>query len=327
MLTSTLIGVALLSAASWGAAEQEPAPRQDPIQVLATIPDLADMAREIGGEAVKVDLLIPPGADPHAILPKASHLVRLQRADVLLLMGIDYEHAFLPALLEKSRNPRIAHGSEGYVNIGRRIRPLEVPESLDRGAGADLHPRGNPHYNLDPERGRVMGIEVRNALMAADPGRGAAFEANWREWDRALVQKQQIWAEYLKPLRGKPLVSYHRSWSYFADRYGFDLIGELEPKPGLRPSPKHLASLASKMKESGAKVVLMEPWYPRSDVDKLLKLADARVVVACTTCGYTRGTATYCDWLSHLVDQIGQAYGQPPLAEFEKAWKTEPTGV
>ncbi|MCH2102362.1 MAG: metal ABC transporter substrate-binding protein, partial [Planctomycetes bacterium] len=231
-----------------------------------------------------------------------------------------------PAALEKTSNPRIAVGSAGYVNIGRLIQPLEIPISLSR-ANGNVHPMGNPHFNIDPDLGRVMCAEVRDALIAADPGRRSIFESNWEVWDQALAARQKIWADYLKPLRGKPLVSYHRSWSYFAKRYGFELIGELEPVPGLRPSPKHLAELASKMQEAGAKVILMEPWYPRSDVEKLMKFAEAEVVVLCTTCGYTSKTGTYMNWIDHLVDQVGQAYGRPPLAEFAESQRARASGM
>lgn len=289
----------------------------EPLKVVATIPDLADICRSIGGAAVQVETLVPAGTDPHSLLPKASLLLRLQKADVLLLMGLDYEHAFLPPLLEKVRNPKIASGSTGYVNVGSRIRPLEVPSTLDRGAGADLHPRGNPHFNLDPERARVMGLAIREALAAADPSRSSEFEESWRQWDRKLVSKIEIWKAYLAPLRGRHLVSYHRSWTYFADRFELNLLGEIEPKPGLRPSPKHLVNLANAMIENDARVLLMEPWYPRSDVEKILQLTGAQLVSIATTSGATESTLHYMDWMNRLVEQVGQAYGQPSLREFE----------
>ena len=296
---------------------QDPEPRAKPLQVVATIPDLADICVAIGGDAVEVRTLVSAGIDPHAVLPKASLLLQLQRSDVLLLMGLDYEHAFLPPLLEKVRNKRVLPGGEGYVNVSSRIRALEVPKNLDRGAGADLHPRGNPHFNLDPERVRIAAIAVREALIAADPGRRAQFQAAWQEWDRSLVKRLNLWEAYLEPIKGKPLVTYHRSWSYFADRFDLKLLGEIEPKPGLRPSPRHLAELATSMRDQKARVLLMEPWYPRSDVEKLLKITGAELVVCATTCGATRDTMHYADWMDHLVECVGRAYGRPTLAEFE----------
>jgi len=314
ILTTLLSGFALFGNGSW--LEQEPAPRSEPLEVIATIADLADMARAIGGEHVHVETMVPAGSDPHALLPRASLLLKLQRADVLLLMGKDYEHAFLPALLEKARNPRLEIGAVGYIVAGEKVTALEVPKQLDRGAGADLHPRGNPHFNTDPEQGRKMAIAVRDGLIAADPARRALFTQRWQAWDENLSAHVSVWEAYLEPLRGKGIVSYHRSWSYFAQRFGLELSGEVEPKPGLRPSAKHLATLATSMRRDQIKVLLMEPWYPRSDVEKLLKVTGARLVSLSTTSGTSKATEHYTDWLETLVDQVGQAYGQQPLSEF-----------
>lgn len=289
----------------------------EPLRVVATIPDLADICLAIGGDAVRVETLVAAGTDPHSVLPKASLLLRLQKADLLLLMGLDYEHSFLPPLLEKVRNPKIEPGAPGFVNTGARIRPLEMPQSLDRGAGADLHPRGNPHFNLDPERARVMALTIRDALIAVSPDQRVEFEEAWLSWDRKLVSRIDLWKAYLAPLQGKQLVSYHRSWSYFADRFGLELLGEIEPKPGLRPSPKHLTNLANAMIKNEARVLLMEPWYPRSDVEKILQLTEAKLVSIATTCGATSSTLHYVDWMNLLVDQVGQAHGQPSLKDFE----------
>lgn len=314
--TVLLSGCIGLVSGSW--LVQEPAPRDKPVEVIATISDLADMAEAIGGEHVRVQTLVPPGSDPHALLPRASLLLKIQRADVLLLMGKDYEHAFLPALLEKASNPRLAVGAPGYVVAGRQVLALEVPETLDRGAGADLHPNGNPHFNTDPEQGRKMAAAVRDSLIAADPGRRDWYTQRWKAWNQQLLEQEHLWEAYLKPLRGKGIVSYHRSWSYFAHRFGLVLVGEVEPKPGLRPSAKHLANLATTMRRQQVKVLLMEPWYPRSDVEKLLKITGARLISLSTTSGTSPATAHYADWLASLVDQVGQAYGRPPLAEFAR---------
>lgn len=319
-----LTAALLRGAAAQAGADEVPAPRDEPLQVVATIPDLADLAETIGGAAVEVKVLVPAGTDPHGLLPKASLLLKLQRADVLLLMGLDYEHAFLPALLEKIDNERVRPGGGGYVNVGARIRPLDVPESLDRGAGADLHPRGNPHFNCDPERGRVMAMAVRDALTAADPGRAADFRRRWEAWDDRAAARLALWEDYLQPLAGKPLVCYHKSWTYFAERFQLQELDQVEPKPGLRPTPRHLADLATSMRRQEARVLLMEPWYPRSDVEKLLQLTGAELVVVPTTCGATRGTEHYLDWLDHVVDAIGRAYGRPALAEFERQRKEAP---
>jgi ABC-type Zn uptake system ZnuABC Zn-binding protein ZnuA len=284
---------------------------QEPLRVVATIPDLADLVRIIGADQVEVETLVPPGADPHAVLPKASLLLKLQRADGLACMGLDYEHAFLPTLLEKARNDAIRPGGAGWCCAAERIQPLEVPATLDRGQGADLHPRGNPHYNLDPERGRLMAASVRDLLARLRPERCEDFEARWQAWDEDARARIRAWTARLAPLRGKPIATYHRSWSYFADRFGLVLAGEVEPLPGLAPTAAHLHELKRILAERDVRVLLMEPWYSERALGKLLDGAPTRIVKSATTCGLGAGNEHYLDFLGALVEQIAAAHGLP----------------
>ncbi len=295
------------------AASRDLPPPRPEVRIVATIPDLVDLVQTIGGPAVQVEGLIRAGHDPHMVLPKASLLLKLQRADGLVLMGLDYEHAFLPPLLEKCRNPAVQPGGIGFADLSRSIQALEVPQRLDRAAGADLHPRGNPHYNTDPEGGRKMAAGIRDLLQRLDPGRHQEYHQRWQVWDRSAQEHIKAWKAYLEPLRGRPLVTYHRSWPYFARRFGMVLIGEVEPKPGLRPSPRHLTRLASLIQEKQAKVLLMEPWYPSSDVDKLVQRTGLKRIVVATTSGATTKTLHYLDWIGSLVESIGVAYGLGPV--------------
>lgn len=285
---------------------------QEPLRIVATIPDLADLIRIIGAEEVQVDLLVPPGADPHAVLPKASLLLKLQRADGLACMGLDYEHAFLPALLEKSRNDAIRSGAPGWCCAADRIRALEVPATLDRGQGADLHPRGNPHFNLDPENGRLMAEAVRDLLIRLRPERREAFEARWRAWDEDAQRRIRGWTARLAPLRGKPIATYHRSWSYFADRFGLTLAGEVEPRPGLAPTASHLVEFRARLMDRAVKALFMEPWYSERVLGKLLDGTEVRLIKTATTCGLGASNEHYLDFLGGIVEQLAAAYGLPP---------------
>lgn len=284
---------------------------QEPLRVVATLPDLADLVRTIGGDQVEVDLLVPPGANPHAVLPKASLLLKLQRADGLVCMGLDYEHAFLPALLEKARNEAIGAGGAGWCCAADGVAPLEVPESLDRGQGADLHPRGNPHFNLDPERFRISAQGVRDLLVRLRPERKDDFESRWRAWDEEAERRIARWTERLAPLRGKPIATYHRSWSYFADRFGLVLAGEVEPKPGLAPTARHLAELQQTLRDREVRALLMEPWYSERSLGKLLEGTPTRLVKCPVTSGMTAETEHYLDFIGSLVEQLADAHGLP----------------
>lgn len=288
---------------------------QEPLRVVATIPDLADMVATIGGDQVEVVTLVPPGADVHGILPKASLLLKLQRADALVCMGLDYEHAFLPALMEKVRNEAIQPGQDGWCCAADRITALEVPSDLDRGRSADLHPRGNPHFNLDPERGRLMAAGVRDLLVRLRPAQQEAFVARWQAWDEDAQRRIAAWSARLAPLRGKPIATYHRSWSYFADRFGFVLAGEVEPKPGLAPTVAHLTDFKRTLAERSVRVLLMEPWYSERSLGKLLDGAPTTLVKMPVTCGLTPETAHYLDFIGAVVEGVALAHGLPPPAQ------------
>ncbi len=309
-------GLALLVAVAWlpfAAIAQQKAPL-DEVQIVATTAQLADMVRSIGGDHVEIDTLAKPGSDPHGVLPKASQLLLLKRADGLISMGLDYEHAFLPALLEKSRNSKLKPEGGHHEIVGVRIQALEVPLTLDRSQGADLHPRGNPHFDLDPEGGRKMALAARDLLQRIDPGRRQYYQDRWQEWDAKAVKVINEWRQYLKPLNGQKVVAYHNSWPYFEQAFGLDFIGFVEPKPGLRPSPKHLAELGRQMTQSQVKVVVMEPWYSQSEIRSLLQRTQCKAVVLPIL--QTEKANAYLAWMEELVEKFGTAHGLPSLKDW-----------
>lgn len=308
-----LVMVASLSVVAPG---QQPAPLKE-VEIVATTGPLASMVRTIGGDHVNVKTLAKPGSNPHAVLPKASQLLLLKNADGLISMGLDYEHAFLPALLEKSRNPKLKDKGGCHEAVGLRIQALQVPESLDRGQGADLHPRGNPHFDLDPEGGRKMAMAVRDLLQRVDPGRRQIYQDRWQQWDQQATKKIEEWKRYLQPLKGQKIVAYHNAWPYFAQAFAFDFIGFVEPKPGLRPSPKHLANLGAEMTQGKVKVVVMQPWYPQSEIRSLLKRTQCQALVVPIL--NPSDDRPYLTWFEALVNQVGMAHGRPSFQE----WRLE----
>jgi len=284
-----------------------PAAAQDRLKVVATIPDLSDIVRQVGGDRVDVVQLVAPGNDPHAVIAKASMVLQVSRADGLVCMGLDYEHAFLPAVLEKVRKDHLRPGGDGYMEIGERITALEVPENLDRSLAVDIHPRGNPHFNLDPRHGVVMAEAVRDLLVRIDPEHADDYRGRCREWVEEARFRIADWAKRMAPLRGSKVVTYHRSWSYFAECYGLELAGEVEPKPGIAPSARHLAELSRTMREEGIRVVLMEPWYNDRHVSRLSG-DDVKVLRFATTVGATTATRDYFSYHETLVSAMLAAF-------------------
>ena len=230
------------------------------LQVVATVPDLADFARQIGGDQVEVKTLARGVDDLHRVLMKPSFLLALKDADVFLQMGLDAEEAWLPSLLKQCRNRSIQPGQPGFVNCSYKVEALEVPEDLSRAQGM-RHRLGNPHYNLDPRNGRRMVINVAAGLIRARPEQRDEFAGNLKRYVAKLDAKIREWDALARPLRGKKVVSYHRSFTYLAKRYGFVVRGEIETKPGIPPTPTHQASLIRLMRREEVRVILCESFY------------------------------------------------------------------
>ncbi len=300
-------------------------PQADPLQIIATTPDLADVVRHIGGDAVEVQLLTPGAVDPHKVIPKASMLLKLKRADALVSMGLGFEHAFLPALLEKVGRDDFGRGASDVSQGGSRHlvgsefigQPLEVPTRLDRGAGVDVHPLGNPHWNTNPQLMRKFAAGARDFLSRLRPTSTDVFLENWKKWDVEIERLIEHWQAWLAPARGKPLVTYHRSWPYFSDAFGLVISGEVEPKPGMPPTTRHLAQLAQSMIELDVKLLLIEPWCSESKLGNLPKMTKVSV----TKIASMSGKEGYFAWMGRLVRQAAFAWdlAEPRVVKQEES--------
>jgi ABC-type Zn uptake system ZnuABC Zn-binding protein ZnuA len=231
------------------------------IRVVATIPDLADMARHIGGDLLEVKSLATGVEDIHAVPMKPSFVPLLNRTDVVVLMGLEAEHAFLPALLEVAHNPKIQPNAPGYIDCSVYIRPLEVPTRIDRALG-DIHPMGNPHFNLDPVRGKDLARAIADGLARNYPDYAATFQKNLAAYLATLDAAIARWEREAAPLRGVKLVSYHPDMIYFADRFGMEAVGTIEIRAGIDPTPGHIVELEEMMRRQGVKIVVRELHYP-----------------------------------------------------------------
>jgi len=268
------------------------------ISIVTTLPDLADIASKIAGNAATVESLARGVEDPHGIPIKPSFIPRLNRADLLILMGLEYEHSWLPALIDEARNPRIRKGAAGYIDCSVKVTPKEVPGTLSRSEG-DLHPSGNPHYNLDPEGGRAIAGAIFDSLARNYPTLKTQFEANLKAFLVQLDAKTREWEALSRPLKGLKLVSYHRDIVYFADRYGMEIVGEIELKPGIEPTAGHLIDLVGRMKAQGVKVVIREPHFSEKVPNQIAAQAGAQVVKLPIMVGGTPEVKTYFDLIEY----------------------------
>jgi zinc/manganese transport system substrate-binding protein len=216
------------------------------IKVVATTPDLAAIAREIGGSKVAVTALAKPTEDPHFVDAKPSHIVTLNRADVLIDGGAELELGWLPPLLESSRNSKIGSGAAGRVVASTGIRMVDVPTSFDRSKG-DIHSLGNPHFLADPLNAKIVAKNIADHFSKVDSNNAAAYVANLARFNNSIDTNMAKWSRTLAPFKDAKVVTYHKDFVYFARRFGLNIIGELEPKPGIAPSPAHLASVIGAM--------------------------------------------------------------------------------
>jgi zinc/manganese transport system substrate-binding protein len=276
------------------------------IRVVTTIPDLADMARQVGGDLVDVTSLATGVEDIHAVPMKPSFAVVLNRADVVLLMGLEAEHAFLPALLEASRNPRIQRDAPGYVECSAYVTPLEVPARLDRALG-DIHPMGNPHFNLDPGNGKNMVRAIVDGLSRQAPEHGAVFRKNADGYLATLDAAIARWLREAAPLKGKKFVTYHPDMIYFAERFGLIQFGTIEIRPGIDPTPAHVADLIERMRQAKVDIVVRELHYPAGLAETVAKSTGAKLVELPAMVGGVPQAKTYIDLIDYNVRTLVKA--------------------
>lgn len=272
------------------------------IRVIATTPDLADITKQIGKELVGVESLTRGVEYMHAVPIKPSFVPKLNRADLLILMGLDLEVSWLPALLEVANNPRILPGQTGYVDCSVGVSVLEASTLMDRSEG-DVHPKGNPHYNLDPVNGRIMAQNIAAALSRNFPQHRQAFERNLKAYVAELDSWITRWQERAAPLKGTKFVTYHLEWSYFAKRFGLEWLGTIELKPGIEPTPNHLVNLAQKMQQEKADLIIygaQSDRFPR----QLASQTGASVLRLQSIAGGSRETDTYIKFIDYNVRSL-----------------------
>jgi len=276
------------------------------LNVVATTPDLGALAHEVGGDRIDLVVLAKPTEDPHFVDAKPSLIVRLNRADALVEGGAELEAGWLRPLLEGGRNPRLEVGKPGRIVASEGVALLEVPSALDRSQG-DIHAAGNPHFLTDPLNGKIVAAHIARSLAQLDPGDAAVFSANLRKFEARLDAKLAEWQRLLAPYRGQPIVTYHNFWIYFGQRFGFPMDVFLEPKPGIPPTPAHLAEVITKMKAAKMKLIAVQPYQNRKTADTVAGRTGA-VVLDWPSFPGGKGTENYEDWIDFLVQSIARGF-------------------
>lgn len=277
------------------------------LNVVATTPDLASIAKEIGGDHIDLTVLAKPTEDPHFVDAKPSLILKLNRADVVIEGGAELEIGWLPRLLDEARNVKLAAGAPGHVACAQGVPLKEVPTTLDRSRG-DIHAAGNPHYIVDPANAKIVARNITEAFCALDAKSSAAYRANLQKFTDALDAKLVEWQKKLEPFKGQQVVAYHNSWLYFGDRFGLNIDLFLEPKPGVPPTPRHLAEVILKMKQDKVHVILVDPYLDRRTAETVASKTGATVVDVVQFPGGVKGTeGGYIFLMDYLVYSVAKA--------------------
>ena len=297
-MTYRIVLAALVTVLAWAA------PAQAAIKVIATTQDLAALVSEVGGDKVSVEALARGYQDPHFVEAKPSFVLKLHSADLLVVVGRELEMGWLPALITQSRNARIQPGSAGYFDASLTARILDMPTGQVTRAMGDVHPQGNPHYWLDPGNGRRIAQAIQKKLTEMSAADAAYFQQRYAEFDRRLTEAEGRWRAALAPYKGTKVVTYHRSWPNFAEAFGLDVVGYVEPKPGIPPSPAHQLALMQEMKRQGIKVILVEPYFDLKTPNAIARDTGAQVLVLTPSVGGVKQATDYMTLFDYNVNLL-----------------------
>jgi zinc/manganese transport system substrate-binding protein len=278
------------------------------LNVVASTADMAALAQEVGGDRISVESIAKGYQDPHFVEAKPSFLLKLRQADLLISVGLQLEIGWLPPLITQSGNPRIQVGAQGYLDASQFSEILEASHGAVTRAEGDVHPMGNPHYWLDPDNGRRIARGIAGKLADLDPGDAAYFQQRFQDFDKRLSMAEQKWDAEIKPYRGRKVVTYHRSFTNFARHFGLEVIGYIEPRPGIPPTPGHTIELISLIKREKCKVVLVEPYFDLKTPQSIGRETGAQVVVYLPSVGGEKQVTTYLELFDYDIGLLTQAF-------------------
>jgi zinc/manganese transport system substrate-binding protein len=292
------IAIALLSA---------PAFAQGKPNVIATTEDLASIGREVGGDRIAIEAMARGYQDPHFVEAKPSFILKLQKTDLLIVVGRDLEIGWLPPLIQQSRNARIQPGAEGYLDASLNAQILEIPTGQITRAMGDVHPLGNPHYWLDPENGKRVAKSIADKLSQLRPNDRAFFEGRLADFGARLDAAEKRWLAQMAPYRGTKMVTYHRSFPNFSERFGLSIIGYIEPRPGIPPTPQHTLDLINEMKRQNVKLVVVEPYFDMKTPNAIGRATGAEVAVLLPSVGGNKAVTDYFKLFDYDLNLLADA--------------------
>ena len=278
------------------------------LNIVTATTDMAALTQEVGGDKVNVEAIAKGYQDPHFVEAKPSFLLKLRQADLLVVVGLQLEIGWLPPLITQSGNPKIQVGAPGYLDASQFAEILEIPQGQVTRAMGDVHPLGNPHYWLDPDNGRRIARGLANKLAEMDTADAAYFQQRFQDFDQRLTAAEQKWDAEMKPYRGRKVVTYHRSFPNFAKHFDLDVIGYVEPRPGIPPTPSHTIDLIQQMRRENCKVVLVEPYFDLKTPQAIGRETGAQVVVYLPSVGGEKGVDDYFKLFDYDIDLLMKAF-------------------
>ncbi len=278
------------------------------LNVVTATTDIAALAHEVGGDRISVESIAKGYQDPHFVEAKPSFLLRLQHADLLIIVGLQLEIGWLPPLITQSGNSRIQVGAPGYLDASQFAEILEIPTGVVTRAMGDVHPLGNPHYWLDPENGRRVARGIATKLGELDPSDASYFQERFQDFDKRLTAAEQKWDAEIAPYHGRKIVTYHNSATNFAKHFHLDVIGYVEPRPGIPPTPSHTIELIGLMKRENCKLVLVEPYFDLKTPNSIGAASGAKVVVYLPSVGGEKQVTDYFKLFDYDIDLLKKAF-------------------
>jgi len=283
---------------------------QGKLNVVTSTEDLAAIATEVGGDRISVESIARGYQDPHFVEAKPSFILKMQKADLLIVVGRELEIGWLPPLITQSRNAKVQVGGSGYLDASMQARILDLPTGQVTRAMGDVHPLGNPHYWLDPENGKLIAKSIAAKLEELRPNDKATFEQRLADFTSRLDAAEKRWLAQLAPYKGVKVVTYHRSYPNFAERFGLDVIGYVEPRPGIPPTPQHTLDLIGEMKRQNVKVVMVEPYFDLKTPNSIGRETGAQVLVVPPSVGGVKEITDYFKLFDYDVNLLANALKQ-----------------
>ena len=280
------------------------------LKVATSLGDLASVAQLVGGKHVTAISLCKGYEDPHFVPAKPSLMKAIQDADVFVSVGLELDGGWLPLVIPGSRNPKIQVGAKGFVDASEGVNVLEKPTGTVSRAEGDVHPLGNPHYYTDPQNLVIVADHLAQVFSDLDPANAADYAANAKAFDEKMAASLKEWEKEMKPFKGMPIVTFHKNFDYFSDRFGLKVFGTVEPKPGIPPNPRYLSETAEAMKAAGVKVVVYQPYYDADASNQLAKKADGVAVEVPTEVGGMPEAKDVFSKFDFIVSTLVKAFGQ-----------------